>query len=60
MRFDGFLKVYEVSEDKKDEDDETREPAAEPGRREGAGDWTSCCPKSTLRSRLRATTKLRW
>ncbi len=23
MRFDGFLKVYEVSEDKKDEDDET-------------------------------------
>ena len=35
MRFDGFLKVYEVSEDKKDDDDETREPAAEPGRREG-------------------------
>ena len=23
LRFDGFLKVYEVSEDKKDEDDET-------------------------------------
>jgi len=23
MRFDGFLKVYEVSEDKKDDDDET-------------------------------------
>ena len=23
MRFDGFLKVYEVAEDKKDEDDES-------------------------------------
>ena len=37
LRFDGFLKVYEVSEDKKDEDDEIGEPAAQPGRRKDAG-----------------------
>ena len=60
LRFDGFLKVYEVVEDKKDEDDETLEQAADSGWREGAGAGEAGCRRSTLRSRLRATTRLRW
>ena len=60
VRFDGFLKVYEVMEEKKDEDDECGQQAAESGQREEAGAGKAARPSSTLRSRLRATTKLRW
>ena len=37
LRFDGFLKVYEVAEDKKDDDDESSNKLPDPGRRKGAG-----------------------
>ena len=60
MRFDGFLKVYEVIEDKKDEDDESANRAAQPRRREDAGDGRAAAGRARSRSRLRATTKLRW
>ena len=59
MRFDGFLKVYEVSEEKKDEDDESanRLPSLDGVKTLG---MTSCCLRITSRSLRRVTTKLRW
>ena len=47
LRFDGFLKVYEVVEEKKDEDDETLQQAAQPGRRKGSGAGEAC-PRAAL------------
>ena len=48
VRFDGFLKVYEVVEEKKDEDDEVGQQAAQPGQREDGWSWRSWRTSSTL------------
>jgi len=58
VRFDGFLKVYEVLEDKKEDDDESANklPNLDNVKRL---EWKSWIASSTSRSRLRATTKLR-
>ena len=61
VRFDGFLKVYEVAgrqEGRRRRRGEQQ--AAQPGQREEAGAREAGDASSTLRSRLRATTKLRW
>jgi len=60
VRFDGFLKVYEVLEDQKGRRRRIGQQAAQPGQRESGWSWKSWIANSTSRSRLRATTKLRW
>jgi DNA topoisomerase I len=59
VRFDGFLKVYEVQEEKKDEDDESANKLPNLDNVK-ALELEKLETSSTLPSRLRATTKLRW
>ena len=60
LRFDGFLKVYEVAEDKKDDDDESANKLPSLDGVKALELEKLDCRRSTLRSRRRATTKLRW
>jgi DNA topoisomerase-1 len=59
LRFDGFLKVYEVVEDKKDDDDESANklPILDGVK---TLELEKLDEEQHLRSRLRGTTKPRW
>jgi DNA topoisomerase-1 len=60
VRFDGFLKVYEETGEKKDEDDEAANKLPNLDNVKKLELEKLLDPSSTLRSRLRATTRLRW
>ena len=61
VRFDGFLKLYEVAEDKNAATTRTSRRASCPTSTASSGwNWRSSTTSSTSPRRLRATTKLRW